>query len=48
MAKAQLRTLFTELLRAYPAFEVSEPRHIEGNFVNGIAAMPLRLGARAT
>ena len=47
MAKAQLRSIFTELLAAYPEFEVGEPRYIAGNFVNGIAALPMGTGARA-
>ena len=48
MAKAQLRSIFTELLAAYPEFETSDPRYIEGNFVNGIASLPFTAGTRAT
>jgi cytochrome P450 len=47
MARAQIRSLFSELLTAYPAFEVAEPRYIAGNFVNGIAALPFATGQRA-
>ncbi len=47
MARAQLRALFSELLTAYPEFEVGEPRYLVGNFVNGIAALPLETGPRA-
>ena len=45
MARAQIRSVFSELLRAYRGFEVGEPRYIAGNFVNGIAALPFRPAA---
>ncbi len=47
MAKAQIRSLFSELYAAYPDLGVGEPRYIAGNFVNGIAALPFTTGARA-
>jgi cytochrome P450 len=47
LARAQLRAIFTELLRAFPELEVGEPRYLVGNFVNGVAEMPMDAGPRA-
>jgi cytochrome P450 len=46
LARAQLKTLFTELLPAFPRLEVCEPRYLVGNFVNGVSAMPMDVGPR--
>lgn len=43
LARAQLRSLFTELLRTYPEIEVGEPTHLTGNFVSGISRLPMTL-----
>lgn len=45
LARAQLRALFVELLRAYPELEVGEPTHLKGNFVSGISRLPMTLHA---
>ena len=44
LAKTQLRALFTELLTRYPKLEVADPTYLVGNFVNGIARMPMSTG----
>jgi cytochrome P450 len=46
LARAQLKALFTELLRAFPEIEVGEPRYLAGNFVNGISEMPMKAGPK--
>jgi cytochrome P450 len=46
LARAQLRAIFTELLRAFPELEVGQPRYLVGNFVNGVAEMPMDAGPR--
>jgi cytochrome P450 len=44
LARTQLRALFEELLGRYPDLEVADPEYIVGNFVNGIARMPMQTG----
>jgi cytochrome P450 len=46
IARSQLRAIFRELLRAYPEAEVGQPRYLVGNFINAVAELPVRLGAR--
>lgn len=43
LAKAQLRSLFTELLTRAPGLEVGEPDYLASNFIHGIKRMPCRL-----
>ncbi len=47
LARTQLRSIFSELLSAYPDVEVGEPEYLTGNFVNGISGLPMELGAPA-
>ena len=46
LARAQLRSIFTELLTRVPNFEVSDPAYLHGNFIDGIKSMPVRLNLR--
>ena len=46
MAQHQLRALFSELLSAFPAIEVGEPRYLVGNFVNGVSRLEMDTGSR--
>jgi cytochrome P450 len=41
LARTQLRALFAELLARHPDIRVGEPRHLVGNFVNGISRLPI-------
>ena len=47
LARMQLKAIFTELLGRFPELEVGEPTYVVGNFVNGIARMPMERGAPA-
>jgi cytochrome P450 len=46
LARAQLKALFTEILRAFPQLDVGAPRYLIGNFVNGVSAMPMNTGPK--
>jgi cytochrome P450 len=46
LARTQLRSIFIELLTAYPEIQVSEPKQLKGNFVNGISKLPYQLNTR--
>jgi cytochrome P450 len=40
VARAQLRTLFRELLRQVPGIEAGNPAYVPGNFIHAIRSMP--------
>lgn len=44
VAKAQLRTLFRELLTRLPSIEIGEPEWLPNQFVYGIKRLPARIG----
>lgn len=44
LAKAQLRSLFAELLTRVPDLSVGEPEWLAGNFINGIKRLPVTFG----
>jgi len=43
LARAQLRSIWGELLRRVPEFEVGEPDYLVGNFMSAIKRLPYRL-----
>ncbi len=46
LARLELRLLFQETLRRYPAMELAgTPRHVESPFANQLKALPVRLSA---
>lgn len=47
LARVQLRALFEELLRQFPALEVGEPRLLVSTLMNAPIAMPMDTGGRA-
>lgn len=44
LARAQLRSLFGELLTRVPDLSVGEPEWLAGNFINGIKRLPVTFG----
>ncbi|MDQ2629159.1 MAG: cytochrome P450 [Actinomycetota bacterium] len=40
VARAQLRAMFTELLRELPGIEAGKPEYVAGSFIHGVRAMP--------
>ncbi|MBV8860893.1 MAG: cytochrome P450 [Mycobacterium sp.] len=40
VARAQLRAIFSELLRQLPDIQAGEPVYVPGNFIHGIRSMP--------
>jgi len=47
LARMQLRTIFTELLGRFPDVDVGDATYVVGNFVNGIAGLPVATGRAA-
>jgi cytochrome P450 len=43
LARAQLRSIWGELLTRVPEFEVGEPDYLVGNFMSAIKRLPYRL-----
>jgi cytochrome P450 len=44
LARSQLRSLFSELLRRAPDLTVGEPDYLAGSFIHGIKRMPCSIG----
>jgi cholest-4-en-3-one 26-monooxygenase len=48
LARLEIRVIFEELLRFYPAIELAGPvRRLRSNFINGFKEIPVRLGPAA-
>jgi cytochrome P450 len=43
VAKAQLRSLFSEILTKLPHMEVGEPENLVSEFINGVKHLPVRV-----
>jgi cholest-4-en-3-one 26-monooxygenase len=48
LARQEIRALFEELLRRYPAIErTGDPQRLRSNFIRGIKTLPVLLGSRS-